>query len=270
MNITSELTYVTPDMAEKWLMRNTTNNRNLNKDRVAMYANDMKNGNWHVTGQGIQFDVNGTMIDGQHRLHAVIDSGMTIPMMVTKGLPVDAIDGIDTNMVRSINQIVKMGGATSLQSNRTVINAVNCYYKCVLGHGQVRVSVNEYKAMYKQLEPYLHTMVNVVKAGHGDSSTNRIKAATDAAILAALIAGVPEDELFKFADAYKHTRTGEERNKYPIKLAILSPRYANGSSQTALEELSEKYIYAFVNNLKHLPSGNVFYRDNLITIKEAN
>ena len=62
-------TLVTPEMAREWLTHNT-HNRPVSRQYVEKYARDMRAGRWHYTNQGIGFDVNGVMTDGQHRLLA--------------------------------------------------------------------------------------------------------------------------------------------------------------------------------------------------------
>ena len=62
-------TLVMPEMAREWLTHNT-HNRPVSRQTVEQYARDMKAGRWYYTNQGIGFDVNGVMTDGQHRLLA--------------------------------------------------------------------------------------------------------------------------------------------------------------------------------------------------------
>ena len=72
---------ITPELAEKWLSTNP-NQRPVQDHHVQQLANEMKNENWRETHQGIAFNENGELTDGQHRLHAVIQSGKTVTMRV--------------------------------------------------------------------------------------------------------------------------------------------------------------------------------------------
>lgn len=76
---------ITPKQAEKYLQFNTCN-RPLRKLLVTNYSNDMKNNNWRLTHQGIAFNCDGTLLDGQHRLAAVVESGVTVQMLVVRGV----------------------------------------------------------------------------------------------------------------------------------------------------------------------------------------
>ncbi len=76
---------ITPEMAEKYLQFNTSN-RNLRKTLVSQYARDMLNGNWRLTHQGLAFNKAGTLLDGQHRLAAIVESGVAVRMVVARGV----------------------------------------------------------------------------------------------------------------------------------------------------------------------------------------
>lgn len=76
---------ITPSQAEKYLQRNI-NNRPLRRSLVNQYAKDMAAGNWRLTHQGAAFNCDGTLLDGQHRLAAIIQSGVPVQMLVARGV----------------------------------------------------------------------------------------------------------------------------------------------------------------------------------------
>lgn len=98
--LTTEVMSVSPAMAEKWLGKNVRN-RHVSQVRVGKYARSMRRGEWMLTGEAIKFAVNGDLIDGQHRLLAVIEAGKTIRLLVIRGLPSDAQDVLDTGAART-------------------------------------------------------------------------------------------------------------------------------------------------------------------------
>jgi hypothetical protein len=89
-------------MARKWI-ENNFRNRPMREDDIRAYARDMATGNWFTTHQGIAFDENDNLIDGQHRLRAIILSGVTVRMMVTFGLP-SKIDGKEITTMDSVDR----------------------------------------------------------------------------------------------------------------------------------------------------------------------
>jgi hypothetical protein len=92
--ITRTVMLVTPALAAEWLKSNT-NNRALSEVAVRAMAAAITDGRWVTTHQGIAFDRDGTLIDGQHRLHAIVLAALPVTMEVTSGLDRSAIDAID-------------------------------------------------------------------------------------------------------------------------------------------------------------------------------
>jgi len=85
-------------------------NRNINKARVRNYAADMANGDWLVNGEPIIMDENAVVIDGQHRLHAVIQSGATVAFLIVEGVPREMARTIDQGLSRTLAHSMQMGG----------------------------------------------------------------------------------------------------------------------------------------------------------------
>jgi hypothetical protein len=100
----SEIILVTPEIAANWLAYNTSN-RQLRKSLVRDYAAQMKDGEWMVTHQQIAFTGNltlpGRLIDGQHRLSAVILSGVSVRMAVAFGVDEKTFTVTDRGAPRS-------------------------------------------------------------------------------------------------------------------------------------------------------------------------
>lgn len=93
--VVTEIIDVTPAMAQQWLNQNHAENRAINISRVAQYARSMRDHEWLPTGESIKFDVLDRLMDGQHRLLAVLKSGMTVPMFITRGLDPSVFHVID-------------------------------------------------------------------------------------------------------------------------------------------------------------------------------
>jgi hypothetical protein len=100
---------VTPKVAERLLNANQRN-RNLRPRRVTALAGAMQRGEWELNGESIKVAEDGSLIDGQHRLAAVMASGVTVPMIVVRGLPSQVLATIDTGAARSIGDTLKLNG----------------------------------------------------------------------------------------------------------------------------------------------------------------
>lgn len=100
---------ITPTKAEQYLKTNN-NNRPLNEKRKSTLAIAMSKGDWDFNGDAIRFDQNGVLLDGQHRLSAVIASGVTIKTMVVYGLPPKVFDTIDVGATRTAADVLSISG----------------------------------------------------------------------------------------------------------------------------------------------------------------
>ena len=107
----AEVVTLGPDLAKKWRLTNTANFRKLNKQRVGVYAADMAAGNWKLNGEPICFDTDGKLVNGQHRVEAVIMSGATIQTLVV--WDVEKLDGgfYDFQLPRTPVQWANAAGA---------------------------------------------------------------------------------------------------------------------------------------------------------------
>lgn len=101
----TEKVLVTPAIAKRWLEQNTDSNRNISNTTVESYAREMTAGRWSLTHQGIAFNVVGELVDGQHRLNAVVLSGVSVVMLVTTGLRVEYNSPIDVGYNRSLSHL---------------------------------------------------------------------------------------------------------------------------------------------------------------------
>lgn len=100
---------VTPAIASEWLSKNSKN-RNIRRRAVQRLARDMREGAWVYTGEAIKFAKDGSLLDGQHRLAAVIESGMDIEMEVLRGLDQEAQDYMDTGIKRGAHDVLAIKG----------------------------------------------------------------------------------------------------------------------------------------------------------------
>lgn len=112
MRVRSKVQTVTPTKAEQWLEANTTN-RPISKSVVRGFAEAMKRGEWVVTHQGIAFDVNGVLIDGQHRLAAIVEADVPVEVMVFSEVADGTFDVLDTGKRRNAADVLAIEGEKS-------------------------------------------------------------------------------------------------------------------------------------------------------------
>ena len=98
---------VTPDLARQWLSQNRFN-RAQRPDLVADYVRQIREGRWQRTHQGIAFSEKGTLLDGQHRLFAIAESGMTVPVLVFVNEPLENHQAVDGGKRRTALDVVRL------------------------------------------------------------------------------------------------------------------------------------------------------------------
>ena len=80
---------IDPDRARE-LMGDNGHNRKLKRPHINWIASQMKSGKWRATGESIIIAANGSLSDGQHRLQAIIETGLSLVFLVVyEGDPED-------------------------------------------------------------------------------------------------------------------------------------------------------------------------------------
>ena len=107
---------MSPDLANWILAERNCNtgedatNRTLKKRNVNFLARAIEEGSWKRHAGSIKFDTNGTLIDGQHRLTAIAQSGKIMPVILEMGCDVDTAPAIDQGDNRTLTHAVQFGG----------------------------------------------------------------------------------------------------------------------------------------------------------------
>lgn len=105
----TEVRTITPFVAKEMLQRNP-NNRKLSDGHVAFLANEMKKGNWLFDAQPIRLAESGSLLDGQHRLNAVVTSGLEQKFLIVSGIQSEAFKVMDTGRNRNAGDILSIEG----------------------------------------------------------------------------------------------------------------------------------------------------------------
>lgn len=158
-----EVVDITPDMAREMLTYNT-HNRNLRARIVAGYAEDMRNGDWEEDGQSIKFGRDGALLDGQHRLAAILEAGVTVRILVVRNLPNQAQETMDTHAKRSFSDVLKLRGEPQNTALAAAVRRVHLWEMGVRRKGSAHL-VPSNKQLLQTLEkyPWLRETVTVTE-----------------------------------------------------------------------------------------------------------
>lgn len=125
--VTAEFVTITPPMAKAWLALNVANYRPLKPRRVKSLAEDIKNGRWQENGESIKFDVEGNLIDGQHRLSACVSSNAPFRSLVVRGVRDDV--AIDRGRPRNLSDTLRRRGEKEYTALATALRWLHAYEK---------------------------------------------------------------------------------------------------------------------------------------------
>jgi len=125
MAIKMSVEKISPEIAAEYLKVNVKNYRKLQRSVIKRYAEDMKAGRWELNGEPIVFDNNGMLKNGQHRLAAIIMSGVTVEIAVVRGVD-ESVTAYDLNSVRTTTQI---SAAKGVDVTKCVLAGVNLLFQ---------------------------------------------------------------------------------------------------------------------------------------------
>jgi len=133
-NVIVELEYISPDIAGIYLAKNFENNRTPSLVWIKELAREMRMGLFTISCDCIGFDTNDRIINGQHRLQAVIESNTTQPFIVLRNLPPDVAQLIDVGKKRTMAQRITIGGTRMSEKQcSTIRNALVDYSENEIG-----------------------------------------------------------------------------------------------------------------------------------------
>jgi hypothetical protein len=118
----AQVVEITPELAREWLEMNTRN-RPLKKFHVDQLSSAMKAGKWKLNGDTICLN-GSSLIDGQHRLAAIVQSGATVRSLVVTGVDSDVFATKDIGRRRGGADVLSILGednAAALAAGLTLV-----------------------------------------------------------------------------------------------------------------------------------------------------
>lgn len=116
MTVSMQVEDIGPEQAQTLLAQHPKNRR-LSSVRVGALARSMKAGEWVFDASPIRVDDTGSLVDGQHRLNAVILAEVTLPMLVVRGVETGAMATMDTGKSRSFADVLTINDPNVTDAN---------------------------------------------------------------------------------------------------------------------------------------------------------
>lgn len=123
---TMHIVDLTPTLAE-FMLKTNDENRRIRSTKLGHYVSDIKAGKWVLNGEPIIIAKNGAMNDGQHRCAAVVESGLSIPVVMMFGLSRDSRDTLDQGAMRSASDVLQMRGSPNSTLTASIARFVISY-----------------------------------------------------------------------------------------------------------------------------------------------
>lgn len=192
---------ITPELATRYLASNVKN-RSVRKQEVEAYAREIKRGTFALTHQGIAFDENGHLIDGQHRLMAIATAGIPVQMVVARGVVPTAFSVIDRGASRTMRDVVSLnvadaGESYAMMRNGVMLSAISQLVSC--GYRKMKLTPNEVLKLFDAFGE--HTTV-AFRCGV-NKSINRSQVIS--AAIAAMQCGVSHETIEKFFKVFNRS-----------------------------------------------------------------
>lgn len=186
----TEIINITPELASKMLLKNA--NRKVRPHQVKSLKESMLNGLWRLTHQGIAFDVNGNLVDGQHRLMAIIESKMSFDMMVSYYESTFQFDVLPVD----IGSYRSYADSTGLPAPLTELT--NGYHSIVLiDNKQIKIPAHIIKQEALVIKPFFDKLIQYCGSTAKQKSVFSVKGAA-----CLMMARYPEREAY-ILEAYR-------------------------------------------------------------------
>jgi len=144
----STLETITPEIAEQLLLKNTRN-RQVIRNHVIGLAEEMKAGRWKVNGDTICLNGD-VLIDGQHRLLAVVESKVAITTWVVRGVASDVFDTKDVGRRRSAADTLSVHGEVNCRNLAACLIFIDRYFTGRLENRGHRYSNSEVEELLRK------------------------------------------------------------------------------------------------------------------------
>jgi len=117
----------TPELAQYILDEFNDSNRPAKKVNLNYLKREILNGNWLTNGDTIKFNNDGSMNDGQHRLKSIIETNVTLPLIVISGLTTKSFKSLDVGTKRTGSDVLAVKGVKNSTNSASVVKFIHAF-----------------------------------------------------------------------------------------------------------------------------------------------
>lgn len=126
VDVMTEIRAVNPDLAKLWLATSPIN-RQLKTLKIEAFSRDMLAGRWTLNGATLVLDEDGLLMDGHHRLQAVVRSGVPVSFLVVSGVSRQVMSTVDNGTARTSADVLKLKNAINCVGLAATLRLLNWY-----------------------------------------------------------------------------------------------------------------------------------------------
>ena len=241
---------VSPEEALKFLGK-MCHNRRLKPSLVKKYAAAILAGQWKVNGEAIVLSKSGILLDGQHRLRAIVKAGIPVPMIIITGIDDsrEVLATINDGASRTLTDVIVMDGC--------VVNNIHTATLRSMMQGITQTSKAETQVAFSKID-----LMNKFEK-HKDAIDFAVQAlrnrkgiisAPTAAAIARAYYHISKADLQRFCDALvlNYPQSPDERPACLLHSFLMSVHGGLGgaNSRKARYRKTERALFAFQNKNK--------------------
>jgi hypothetical protein len=258
---------ITPPMAERYLQEKAAN-RPLSGTRVEQYASSMRNGEWRLTHQGIAFDEQGRLCDGQHRLAAIVRSGVAVRMYVFREMDHDDLLVIDIGRIRSASDAFTFVG---VDADKAKVAAARMLYASYHYERNSNVWGFVQTLSHERLLQFFMAMEDAISFA---TFTPKVKLISHACTTAAIASAWFTQDRARLDQFKEHIKTGvvsDDSDNAAIRVReLLLGRSLGQGGASVRQELLMRICTALRAYVEHRPLSKLYKRaDSLFSIPDV-
>jgi len=243
---------VTPEIASEWLWRNE-GNREISNNLVTKYASDIAEGHFTLNPDAIAINERGNLCNGQHRLSAIVRSGVPADCFVVLDFPVTKEDflNFDSGKNRTIRDRVYLSGH---DIPKCVIDFAGLYLR--LKYNNHLSTASQRLDFIDANATHIEWMMKVARLnGRGNT---RFPMLFMVALMDAHLCGAKDKAIEAFIRAYVYNEVEDMPEYYPRHaIELRQSRIAHRPDKNSINVAKSRFN-AFENKLQ-----KCYVRDNL-------
>ena len=221
----------TPELAKSLLELNT-HNRKITPSVVEKYCREILNGEWYPMAAGIGVDDHGVLVDGQHRLMAIVETEIAVPLLIVWGLPPACQEKEDRHNRRDMFTVFSLAG---IITSRKAVQVATFFCRRKVGAyakeslQRAGVSDSDVKAIYLALRDAIDPVCEAFRPiAHTDFDT--------VGVVAACVDGwqIDSEKTLRFIEKlHQPTEIKLDDPRYRLNRWLREKRVGGGAGQTA-------------------------------------